>query len=82
MIYNRIQEEIEIYVNKIIANWKYEIKNININENESNESNDSDEENNLKIIFNDKQTSNNNEIFIYNTNDNYNNFTVIVYWLF
>jgi len=79
MIYKRIQEEIDLYVKKIIDNWKYEIKNININENESNDSYESDEENNLKIIFNDKQTSNNNEIFIYNTNDNYNNFTVIVY---
>jgi len=79
LIYKRLQEEIEIYVNKIINNWKYEIKNININDNESNDSYESDEDNNLKIIFNETQKSNSNEIFIYSTNDNYNNFTVIVY---
>lgn len=80
MIYNRIQEEIEKYVKNIIENWNYEIKNINnfINDDESNDTDESDEENNLKIIFDKTQKSNSNEIFIYNTNSNYNDFTLIV----
>lgn len=81
MIYNRLYEELEIYVKKIISNWNYEIKNFQnlLNDEDSNNSDESDEDNNLKIIFNESQKSNNGEIFIFKKDSNYNNFEIIVY---
>jgi len=74
MIFKRIVEEVNIYVKKIIENWNYYVGNVN----GLNDSDDEDNDN-ITIIFDEKQKSTSGELFIYRKNENYNNFTVIVY---